>query len=180
LHGPFFDGCARNVNHAAVWRPGRLGIRRSRVDHFGLARIRRAATVRNLVANAGPNREAMIFHVCRRTEWRDALRKGAYAGSSQDVADGFIHFSNAEQVRGSVAKHRRGQDGLVILAVDDSRLGDALKWEPSRGGALFPHLYGDLDPDAVVGVSDLPLGPDGAHAFPDLSAPDAWTDGERD
>jgi uncharacterized protein (DUF952 family) len=109
-----------------------------------------------------------IYHICRRDEWEAARRSGRYDGSSQDAADGFIHFSTAAQVAASAAKHRAGQSGLVLLAVDPARLGDALRWEPSRGGALFPHLYGALPLAAVVEVCDLPLGADGRHVVPPL------------
>ncbi len=108
----------------------------------------------------------LIYHVCRREEWREGARRGAYPGSSQDAADGFIHFSTAEQVRASVAKHRAGQDGLVLIAAAAEALGPSLRWEPSRGGALFPHLYAPLPVSAVVAVWDLPLGADGRHLFP--------------
>lgn len=113
---------------------------------------------------------SIIYHMCRREEWAAAERAGVYRGSSQDAADGFIHFSTATQIVASAAKHRAGQAGLVLLAVDSARLGDALKWERSRGGALFPHLYGSLPPSAVASVHDLPLGADGRHAFPPLAA----------
>lgn len=108
----------------------------------------------------------LIFHICRKEEWAAARAAGRYGGSSQDQADGFIHFSGAGQVRASAAKHRAGQDGLVLLTVEAAALGEALKWEPSRGGALFPHLYGELPVTAVRRVDDLPLGPDGVHRFP--------------
>jgi len=107
-----------------------------------------------------------IYHICRKEEWSAAQAAGRYGGSSQDRADGFIHFSGPDQVVASAAKHRAGQDGLVLLTVEAAALGDALKWEPSRGGALFPHLYGDLPADAVRRVDDLPLGTDGHHRFP--------------
>jgi uncharacterized protein (DUF952 family) len=110
--------------------------------------------------------DSLIYHVCKTAEWRAAQATGAYPGSSQDKADGFIHFSNGVQVRESVAKHRAGQDGLTILEVAAERLGPALKWEPSRGGQLFPHLYGALPVAAVVRSAPLPLGADGAHVFP--------------
>jgi uncharacterized protein (DUF952 family) len=106
--------------------------------------------------------------MCRRDEWADAVASGAYHGSSQDQADGFIHFSTTEQIVESAARHRSGQSGLVLIAVAPETLGEALKWEPSRAGMLFPHLYGALDPAAVVSVADLPLGPDGRHVFPPL------------
>lgn len=107
-----------------------------------------------------------IYHICRADEWRAAQASGSYPGSSQDKADGFIHFSGRDQVKESAAKHRAGQSGLVLLAVDPDRLGPALKWEPSRGGQLFPHLYGPLPTAAVVSAHELPLGPDGLHVFP--------------
>ena len=107
--------------------------------------------------------------MCRRDEWDSAQTEGLYRGSSQDRDDGFIHFSTAAQVVESAAKHRSGQDGLVLLKVDAEVLGAGLKWEPSRGGQLFPHLYGPLPLDAVDQVADLPLGPDGRHRFPVLA-----------
>lgn len=111
-----------------------------------------------------------IFHVCRAEEWAAAERLGRYQGSSQDAADGFIHFSAAAQLRESVAKHRAGQEGLLLIAADPAALGDALKWEPSRGGQLFPHLYGALPLSAVLWTAPLPLGADGRHVFPERAA----------
>ena len=116
--------------------------------------------------------ENHIYHMCRADEWADARVSGRYQGSSQDREDGFIHFSTAGQVRESAAKHRAGQDNLVLLCVDAEALGPALKWEPSRGGQLFPHLYGDLPADAVVRADSLHLDADGRHVFPD-HVPDA-------
>lgn len=110
--------------------------------------------------------DTVIHHMCRAEEWAAAQLSGSYSGSSQDAADGFIHFSTASQIVESAAKHRAGQTGLVLLSVPAERLGTALKWEPSRGGALFPHLYGPLAIDAVTAVDPLPLGPDGRHVFP--------------
>ena len=114
------------------------------------------------------DRPQVIYHMCRREEWRDAEAAGSYPGSSQDRGDGFIHFSTAAQVADSAARHRAGQDGLVLLAVDAARLGKALKWEPARGGQMFPHLYGALALDAVVSADDLPVGANGRHIFPVL------------
>ncbi len=113
-------------------------------------------------------RPRTIYHMCRRAEWERAGAAGVYRGSSQDAADGFIHFSTAAQIKGSDARHRAGEAGLVLLAVDEARLGAALRWEESRNGDLFPHLWGALPLDAVSAVFDLPLGPDGAHMFPPL------------
>jgi len=109
---------------------------------------------------------APIFHMCRAEEWQAALALGRYDGSSQDRADGFIHFSTGAQLPESAARHRTGQAGLVLLTVDPDRCGDALKWEPSRGGQLFPHLYGAVTPDAVIRVDPLPLDGDGLHVMP--------------
>jgi len=110
-----------------------------------------------------------IYHMCRRREWQEAEVAGSYRGSSQDRADGFLHFSTAGQIVESAARHRAAQDGLVLLEVDGAMLGDDLKWEASRGGALFPHLYETLPLAAVTKVHNLPLGPDGRHVFPDLA-----------
>jgi uncharacterized protein (DUF952 family) len=110
----------------------------------------------------------MIYHMCRADEWEAAVASGAYAGSSQDKADGFIHFSTAEQIVESARRHRAGQDGLLLLAVDPTVLGDRLKWELSRAGALFPHVYGKIAPAESAWVKPLPLGKNGEHVFPAL------------
>ena len=110
---------------------------------------------------------ALIFHMARAAEWAAAETAGSYHGADEDRADGFIHFSTATQVRESAAKHRTGETGLILVACDPDALGDALKWEPARGGELFPHLYGDIPMTAVVWAEPLPLGGDGLHVFPD-------------
>ncbi|HEX5321797.1 MAG TPA: DUF952 domain-containing protein [Stellaceae bacterium] len=110
----------------------------------------------------------MIYHMCRAEEWAAAEASGSYAGSSQDRADGFIHFSTAAQIVESARRHRAGQDGLLLLAVEPAALGDRLRWEKSRGGDLFPHVYGTIDPAESAWVKPLPLGADGAHVFPAL------------
>src|ERR1700743_3696074 len=109
----------------------------------------------------------MIYHVCKKAEWEAALAAGRYAGSSQDQADGFIHFSGRDQVEASVAKHRAGQDGLVLLSCDEAKMEPGLKWEVSRGGAAFPHPEGALPLASGVSVRDLPLGAGGRHVFPE-------------
>jgi uncharacterized protein (DUF952 family) len=111
----------------------------------------------------------MIYHMCRADEWEEAVAAGTYSGSSQDRLDGFIHFSTAEQIVESARRHRAGQAGLLLVAVEAKRLGDRLKWEKSRGGDLFPHLYGPLDPAESASVRSLPLGADGLHMFPELT-----------
>ena len=105
--------------------------------------------------------------MCRKEEWEQALKIGKYSGSSQDRNDGFIHFSSNEQIVASAAKHRAGQSDILLLTVLQCSLGTALKWEKSRGGDLFPHLYGDLPTPLVSDVIPLPLGKDGEHIFPE-------------
>ncbi|MER8724760.1 DUF952 domain-containing protein [Mesorhizobium sp. M0751] len=112
----------------------------------------------------------IIYKIVPEALWREAEREGRFTGAPIDVADGFIHFSTAGQVRETAAKHFAGQAGLLLVAVDSARLGHALKYEVSRGGALFPHLYCGLGLDAVVSVRALPLGPDGRHEFPAMGA----------
>lgn len=94
-----------------------------------------------------------IFKICPAALWEDAKTAGQFAGSAHDLADGFIHFSTAEQLAETAAKHFAGQTDLVLLTVDEAPLGEALKYEPSRGGALFPHLYGPLPLNAVVEIA---------------------------
>jgi uncharacterized protein (DUF952 family) len=103
----------------------------------------------------------MIYKILPLAAWDDALAKGRFDGSSIDLQDGYIHFSTAAQAQETAAKHFRGQRGLVVVAVEAEALGDALRWEPSRGGQLFPHLYGPLDPALAKGVAEAPLGADG-------------------
>jgi uncharacterized protein (DUF952 family) len=111
----------------------------------------------------------MIYHMCPADTWQEAVRAGVYHGTDDDRRDGFIHFSTADQIAESARRHRAGQAGLVLIALESPRLGDRLKWEKSRRGALFPHLYGPLDPAEAASVHPLPLGRDGEHIFPPLS-----------
>ena len=106
-----------------------------------------------------------IFKLCRASEWAEAERSGTFLGSPVDLRDGYIHFSTAEQVADTAARHFAGVDGLTLLAVDADTLGSALRWEPSRGGALFPHLYGPLPVASVLWVRALPLDASGRHVF---------------
>jgi uncharacterized protein (DUF952 family) len=111
----------------------------------------------------------MIYKILPAAMWAEAMNEGIFRGSDVDIRDGFIHFSTASQAIETAAKHFSGQRDLILLYVDTASLDAALKWEPSRGGALFPHLYGDLTLDAVTKALPLPLGPDGAHQFPTLT-----------
>jgi uncharacterized protein (DUF952 family) len=107
----------------------------------------------------------LIYKICPEPLWRDAERAGVFTGAAIDLADGYIHFSTAAQVAETAARHFAGQRGLVLVAVDAEALGDALRYEPSRGGDLFPHLYAPLSLDAVRTVEPLPLGDDGRHVL---------------
>ena len=111
----------------------------------------------------------IIFKICRALEWAEAERSGAFQGSPVDLRDGYIHFSTAEQVVDTAARHFAGVDGLMLLAVDADTLGSTLRWEPSRGCALFPHLYGPLPVASVLWMRALPLDASGRHVFPDLA-----------
>ncbi|HET7715117.1 MAG TPA: DUF952 domain-containing protein [Bauldia sp.] len=109
----------------------------------------------------------VIYKLCASSLWREAEAAGVFRGAPIDLRDGFIHFSTADQVRETARLHFAGEGDLVLIAVSGKALGDALKYEPSRGGALFPHLYAPLPLSAVLWVRTLPLGPDGRHRFPD-------------
>jgi uncharacterized protein (DUF952 family) len=102
-----------------------------------------------------------IYKILSRAEWEAARTAGRFQGSAVDLADGFIHFSTAVQAQETARRHFAGQADLVTLEVEADELGPALKWEPSRGGDLFPHLYGPLETGLVRRVADAPLGADG-------------------
>jgi uncharacterized protein (DUF952 family) len=110
-----------------------------------------------------------IYKICPAALWNEAERSGVFRGSAVDVRDSFIHFSTAAQAAETAAKHFADQRDLLLVHVDAARLGGRLKWESSRGGALFPHLYGELNLAAVTKVEPLPLGADGRHLFPPLN-----------
>ena len=112
---------------------------------------------------------ATIYKICPSALWLEAARTGTFTGMPIDLQDGYIHFSTADTVAETARLHFAGQADLVLAAIDDTALGDALRYEASRGGKLFPHLYGWLPMSAVTWVKPLPLGPDGAHVFPPLA-----------
>jgi uncharacterized protein (DUF952 family) len=109
----------------------------------------------------------LIYKIAPKNLWDEAVAKGAFTGAPVDLADGYIHFSTAEQARETAAKHFVDQSDLVLAVIEAEHLGDKLKWEPSRGGALFPHLYRALRMDEVLSVHPLPLKSDGTHDFGD-------------
>jgi uncharacterized protein (DUF952 family) len=104
----------------------------------------------------------LIYKVCAASEWRDATRAGAFRGSAVDLRDGFIHFSTSAQLAETLRRHFAGQRDLVLVAIDPEALGAGLRWEPSRGGDLFPHLYGDLPVSLARQVTPLDVEADGA------------------
>ncbi len=112
-----------------------------------------------------------IYKICGEAEWAKAQAAGRYDGSADDRLDGFIHFSTAAQLPGTLGKHFAGRDDLVLIAVEAEALGDALKWQPSRGGDLFPHLYGALDTSAAMWVAPLRRDAAGQHIIPHQAQP---------
>lgn len=105
----------------------------------------------------------LIYKICPEPLWRAAEDAGVFLGAAVDLADGFIHFSTGEQVRETAHRHFAGQTDLLLIAYDAAGLGPALRWEPSRGGALFPHLHGPLDPRCARWIEPLREGPGGLH-----------------
>lgn len=109
-----------------------------------------------------------IYKISTGPMWREAEREGVFRGSADDVRDGFIHFSTASQVAETAKRHFFGQDGLKLIEVDVGALGQSLRFEASRNGESFPHLYGELDLGAVTGVFDMPARSEGGHEIPEL------------
>lgn len=109
-----------------------------------------------------------IYHLAAAADWQAAQADGRYGGSPDDIRDGFMHFSTGMQVAESAARHRAGRTDQILLCVRSDALGRDLRWEPSRDGQLFPHLYTPLDVTSVMSAVPLPLGSDGRHVFPAL------------
>jgi uncharacterized protein (DUF952 family) len=114
--------------------------------------------------------DRIVYKVMSTAEFMQMRRDGVFRGSTADIADGYIHLSRGSQLAATVDKHFCGVDGLMLAAVDLSRLGNAVRWEPSRGGQLFPRIYGLLPVDAVVSAATLERTPDGAIKLPASSA----------
>lgn len=116
------------------------------------------------------DRTQTVYKIVDAETWRGAEAEGAFRGAGIDLTDGFIHFSTAAQARETAARHYAGRDGLLLVAIDGARLhvaaGEAFRYEPSRGGDLFPHLYAPLPLECVAWARPLPLGADGTHVFP--------------
>jgi uncharacterized protein (DUF952 family) len=110
-----------------------------------------------------------VYKIVAGAAWRAALAEGRFAGAGVDLADGYIHLSTAAQAPETARLHFAGQAGLVLLRIDAASLGPSLKWEPSRGGQLFPHLYAPLDPALVEVVTDLALAADGTPQLGEIA-----------
>lgn len=111
-----------------------------------------------------------VYKIVSRIAWDEAVAGGRFDGAAIDLRDGYIHLSTGAQAQDTARLHFKGQSGLVLVALSAEALGPALKWEASRGGQLFPHLYAPLDPALALSVRDIPLGADGVPQL-DLSPP---------
>ena len=109
----------------------------------------------------------VAYKIIDAAEWRAAVAEGRYDGAPVDLADGYIHMSAEAQLAETARRHFAGRDNLLLLTVDQTRFGDELIWEPSRGGDLFPHLYAPLPVAAVTATRALSVAADGAMAFED-------------
>lgn len=112
--------------------------------------------------------QTVIYKICSSDEWAYACHTGIFEGSADDIRDGFIHFSSASQLKVTAAKHFAGMQDLIVVAVDSGHLGNALKWEVSRSGELFPHLYDMLPVSAATKFAPLFLNDEGKHIFPEF------------
>jgi uncharacterized protein (DUF952 family) len=113
----------------------------------------------------------LVFKICGKAEWAEAEALGHYHGSADDLRDGFIHLSTAAQLAGTLAKHFAGRDDLLLIAFEAEALASALKWEPSRGGHLFPHLYAPLPAGGVLWLRPLGRDEAGRHIIPPEALP---------
>ena len=116
--------------------------------------------------NGDTKLETKVYKIVDRNAWEKAQVEGVFRGAAIDLTDGYIHFSAVHQVRETAKKHFAGQQNLVLVCLDAEKLGEALKWEKSRGGELFPHLYAELSTQDAESVVDLPWTEEG-HVFPD-------------
>ncbi|HEY1933857.1 MAG TPA: DUF952 domain-containing protein [Acetobacteraceae bacterium] len=110
--------------------------------------------------------DRIVYKIMSEAEHQQMLRDGVFCGSPADLHDGYIHLSCGSQLAATLDKHYRGVEGLILVAVDLSRLGDTVRWEPARGGELFPHIYGRLPVEAVVAMAALEREADGTVRLP--------------
>ena len=128
---------------------------------------RRVAVRKTMTRHAPYRPMTTVYKIVAADLWHAAEDSGVFTGAGIDLNDGFIHLSTGAQARRTAQLYFAGQDNLVLVAADEASLGDALKYEPSRDGDLFPHLYGPLPLTAVLSARPLPLGADGNHIFPE-------------
>ena len=110
---------------------------------------------------------ATIYKICTQSEWNTAVEQNWFIGSADDLRDGFIHFSTMSQLAETIRRHFSNRHDLLVVAVNVDTPGDALKWEPSRGGELFPHLYGPLKVESALYAAPLAINSDGTVQLPD-------------
>jgi|SRR5215469_10181401 len=110
--------------------------------------------------------DRIVYKVMPKAEHQQMQRDGVFHGSPVDIADGYIHLSSRCQLAATLDRHYSGVTGLMLVAVDLSRLGDTVRWEPARDGALFPHIYGRLPMEAVVSVTPVERAADGSVRLP--------------
>ena len=115
---------------------------------------------------ASPTPDRIAYKIMTADEIEQLQRLGEFRGSAADLADGFIHMSTATQLPATIEAHYRGRENLVLVAIDVASLGGMARWEPSRGGQLFPHLYGALSAESVVAVGPLEQASDGSVKLP--------------
>lgn len=115
-----------------------------------------------------PQAGQRLYRLLSAADWRAAVLDGVYRGAPHDLADGFIHLSTADQVEETAALHYAGVEDLMVLTVDSARVDGEVKWEPSRGGQLFPHVYGTIPLEAVLGAEPVGRDRGGAFTFPHL------------
>ncbi len=109
-----------------------------------------------------------VYKIVSRSVWAEAVARGRFDGAAIDLQGGYIHLSTKDQAQQTATLHFRGQIDLVLVALSADALGGALQWEPSRGGQLFPHLYGPLDPQCALEVCDIPVDAEGIPQLGDL------------
>jgi len=122
------------------------------------------------MTHSRPADEVVVYKICDQAEWSAASTQQTYAGNTDDLRDGFIHLSALHQLAGTLARHFASRQDLVLIAVAVSKLGQNLRWEASRGGDQFPHLYAPLPLAAALKAWPITLGGDGVHQLPELTS----------
>lgn len=113
----------------------------------------------------GDSADPFLYKVASSEDWQQVLSDGTFRGFGIDLEDGFIHLSTGDQIKETVRRYFAGRADLMLIVIDGGGLGQTLRWEPSRGGDLFPHVYGTIPMSAVQQAEPLPLGENGEHCF---------------